>query len=163
MVSLCGQIWAEILSVLDIFSYLEKSWAIWKHACDKNWRHSEELCTQKPYWRNKIRCISKWFDNLSTELFKTISRSNKTTQGNITSLFIIMNKPFKVPSKDTLVRWVKQTLKDAGINMNIFSPHSTRSTSNNKAKTYVPLKTILETGEWRSNRTFARFYDKPIL
>ena len=81
LVSLRGQIWAEILSVLDILSYLEKSWAIRKHTCDKNWRHSEELWTQKPYWRNKIRCISKWFDNLSTELFKTISRSNKTTQG----------------------------------------------------------------------------------
>ena len=48
--------------------------------------------------------------------------------------------------KDTLVRWVKQTLKDASTNMNIFSPHSTRSASNCKAKTYVPLKTILETG-----------------
>ena len=57
-----------------------------------------------------------------------------------------MKKPFKVPLKDTLVRWVKQTLNDAGINMSIFSPHSTRSTSNSKAKTYVPLKTILETG-----------------
>ena len=31
--------------------------------------------------------------------------------------------------------------------MNIFSPHSTRSASNSKAKTYVPLKTILETGD----------------
>ena len=89
--------------------------------------------------------------------------ATKQHRGNITLLFIIMNKPFKVPSKDTLVRWVKQTLKDDGINMNIFSPHSTRSASDNKAKTYVPLKTVLETGEWRSNRTFARFYDKPIL
>ena len=30
--------------------------------------------------------------------------------------------------------------------MNIFSPHSTHSASNSKAKTYVTLKTILETG-----------------
>ena len=63
-----------------------------------------------------------------------------------TSSFITLNKPFKEPSKDTLVRWVKQTLKDAGINMNNFSWHSSCSTSNSKPKTYVPLKTILETG-----------------
>ena len=71
--------------------------------------------------------------------------------------------PFKMPSKDTLVRWVKETLKHAGINMSIFSPYSTRSASSSKAKTYLPLKTILEKGGWGSNRTFARFYDKPIL
>ena len=82
--------------------------------------------------------------------------------GNIISLFITLDKPFKAPSKDTLVRWVKQTLKNAGINMNIFSPHLTHSASNSKSKTYVSLKTILETG-WRSNRTFARFCDKLVL
>ena len=73
-------------------------------------------------------------------------QATKQHRGNITSLFITLNKPFKVPSKDALVRWVKQTLKGAGVNMYIFSPHSTRSVSNSKAKTYVPLKTILKTG-----------------
>ena len=68
----------------------------------------------------------------------------KQHRGYITSLFITMNKPFKVSSKDILIRWAKQTLKD--INKNIFSTHSTRSASNSKAKTYVPLKTILEAG-----------------
>ena len=71
--------------------------------------------------------------------------ATKQHRGNITFLFITRNKPFKVPSKDTLVTWVKQTLKDAGIKMNIFSPNSTRSACNSKAKTYVSFKTILET------------------
>ena len=90
---------------------------------------------------------------------KQYLEATKQHRGNSTSLFITLNKLFKVSSKDRLVRWVKQTIKDAGINMNIFSPHSTRSASNSKAKTYV----ILETGGWRRNRTFARFYDKPVL
>ena len=89
--------------------------------------------------------------------------ATKQRRYNITSLFIALNKPFKVPTKGTLVRWVKPTLKDACINMSIFSPHSTRSASNSKAKTHLPLKTIFETGGWKSNRTFARFCDKPIL
>ena len=47
-------------------------------------------------------------------------QATKQHRANITSLFITLNKPFKVPSNDTLVRWVKQRLKDAGTNMNIF-------------------------------------------
>ena len=35
--------------------------------------------------------------------------ATKQHRGNITSLFITLSKPFKVPSKDTLVGWVKQT------------------------------------------------------
>ena len=57
-----------------------------------------------------------------------------------------MNKPFQMPSKGKLVRWVKQTLKDSGINMSIFFPHSTRNASNSKTNTYIPLKTYLEIG-----------------
>ena len=53
---------------------------------------------------------------------KQYLEATKQHRGNITSLFITLNKLFKVSSKDRLVRWVKQTIKDAGINMNIFSP-----------------------------------------
>ena len=88
--------------------------------------------------------------------------ATKQHRGTITTLFITLNKPFKVPATET-VRWVKQTLTDAGINMSIFSSHSTSSASNSKGKTYVPLKTIFETGGWKGNKTFARFYDIPIL
>ena len=49
-----------------------------------------------------------------------------------------------------------------GINMNILSPHSTRSASKSKVKIYLPVKTILETRGWRRNRAFTKFYDKPI-
>ena len=62
-----------------------------------------------------------------------------------------------MPSKDTFVRWVRQILKDAGINMSIFLPNSTRSTSNSKANTYVPLKTILETGAGGATRRLQSF------
>ena len=29
-----------------------------ENVCDKNWRHSEDFWTLKPYWRNKIPLIS---------------------------------------------------------------------------------------------------------
>ena len=159
LVLLCGQRCGEILSVLDI----------------RNLDLSENMCvirigdilkTSGP--KNHIGEIK--FHSYPNDLticplncLRQYLEARKPHRGNITSLFTILNKPFKEQSKDTLVRWVKQTLKDAGINMNIFSPHSTRSASNCKEKISVPLKTILETVGWRSNRTFARFYNKPIL
>ena len=48
-------------------------------------------------------------------------------RGNITRLFITLTKPFKIASQDTLARWIKTTLQSAGIDMSIFTSHSTRS------------------------------------
>ena len=47
--------------------------------------------------------------------------------------------------------------------MNIFLPHSTRIASNSKTKTYVPLKTILETGGERATGTKTYVPLKTIL
>ena len=141
LVLLCGQRCGEILSVLDI----------------RNLDLSENMCvirigdilkTSGP--KNHIGEI-KFHSNPNDlticplNCLRQYLEATKQHRDNITSLFITLNKPFKVPSKDRPVRWVKQTLKDAAINMNIFSPHSTCSASNSKAKTFVPLKTILET------------------
>ena len=48
-------------------------------------------------------------------------------RGNITHLFITTTKPYEMASQDTLARWIKTTLQSAGIDMSIFTPHSTRS------------------------------------
>ena len=159
LVLLCGQRCGEILSVLDI-----RNLDLRENMCVI--RIGDILKTSGP--KNHIGKI-KFHSNPNDlticplNCLRQYLEATKQHRDNITSLFITLNKPFKVPSKDTLVRWVKQTLKDAGINMNIFSPHSTRSASNSKAKTSVLLKTILETGGWRRNRTFSRFYNKLIL
>ena len=64
---------------------------------------------------------------------------------------------------DTLSRWIKKTLRDSGIDMNIFSLHSTRSASTTFAKQYLPLETVLKTGGWSSMKTFALYYNKPVI
>ena len=48
-------------------------------------------------------------------------------RGNITRLFVTSTKSYKSASQDTLARWIKTTLQSAGIDMSIFTPHSTRS------------------------------------
>ena len=82
-------------------------------------------------------------------------------RGEIKSLFITKVRPFKPASKDTIAKWIRETLSNAGIDTSIFSPHSTRSAASSTAKRCrVPIDTILKPGGWRSMKTFGWFYDK---
>ena len=95
------------------------------------------------------------------KLFKKYIDATKSLRGSTTCLFITKSKPYRPASKDTLARWIKSVLHNAGIDMTIFTPHSTRSASTSKA-TKVSIETVLKTGGWRSMRTFANYYYKQI-
>ena len=82
----------------------------------------------------------------------------KPLRGVHTKIFLTLTKPYKPASADTLSRWIRA----AGVDMSIFSPHSTRSASTSFAKPRVPMDTILKTCGWRSMKTFAVYYDKPV-
>ncbi|XP_067668322.1 uncharacterized protein [Haliotis asinina] len=78
-------------------------------------------------------------------------------------LFISYARPFKAVSKDTVSRWIRQVLQSSGVDMTIFTPHSTRMASTSAAlRNFVPLHTILKTAGWSSSATFSKFYDKPV-
>ena len=80
-------------------------------------------------------------------------------------LLISFNKPYKGVSKDTLSRWIKSTLCEAGIDVAVFSAHSTRAASSSAAMKALqgrPIDAILRAGNWASAKTFARYYNKPI-
>ena len=54
-------------------------------------------------------------------------------------------------------------MAEAGVDVTTFKPHSTRAAAASKAKNAsVPLKEILDTAGWSSERTFDRFYNKPF-
>ena len=73
-------------------------------------------------------------------------------------------KPYKPVSRDTISRWVKAVLQCSGIDVTMFKPHGTRSASTSKAKLNdVPLSDILDKAGWKSESTFAKFYDKQIV
>ena len=99
---------------------------------------------------------------LTTVLMEYMARV-EDIRGHETRLFLTTKKPFKAASRPTVSRWVKQTLASAGVNMNIFTPHSTRSASTSTAMAAnVPISTILKTAGWSRQCTFAKFYNKPI-
>ena len=79
-------------------------------------------------------------------------------------LFISIVEPHKPISTSTLSRWVKTTLECAGIDISIFSSHSTRSASTSKAcQKGLSLAEINKAGDWSNSNTFRTFYKKPIL
>ncbi|XP_033758533.1 uncharacterized protein LOC117340863 [Pecten maximus] len=80
-----------------------------------------------------------------------------------TQLLISYQKPYKPVTRATISRWIKTVLSQAGIDMTIFTPHSTRSASTSAAlRTAVPLSTILKTAGWTNKCTFGTYYNKPV-
>lgn len=97
-----------------------------------------------------------------TTLREYLARANEL-RGQCKQVFISYLKPFRPVSRSTISRWVKVVMKEAGINVDKFKPHSPRSTSTSKASLCsVPLDQIMSAAGWSSATTFARFYNKPI-
>ena len=78
------------------------------------------------------------------------------------SLFIITQKPYSPASKSTIAGWLKFGLKLAGIDLTLFTPHSTRSASTSAVVNRVPIDTIIKTAGWSRDCTFRKFYKRPI-
>ena len=80
-------------------------------------------------------------------------------RGNTTTLFITTQEPYKAVSRDTLSRWIRDTLIAAAVDIDIFTPHSTRAAATSWAhKCKVPIDTILRTAGWSRQDTFTKYY-----
>ena len=53
-------------------------------------------------------------------------------------------------------------MAEAGVDVTTFKPHSTRAAASKAKHASVPVKEILDTAGWSSERTFDRFYNKPF-
>ncbi|CAH3175287.1 unnamed protein product [Porites lobata] len=99
----------------------------------------------------------------ATSTVKYLIRTSNL-RGSCSQLLICHCKPHGPASKDTISRWLKQVMLDAGINTSVFKPHSTRSAATSAAKSAdVPLDEIMTTAGWRSSSVFAVYYNKPLL
>ena len=97
-------------------------------------------------------------------LKKYSQRTENLRGGGAKGFFITTRAPYRPICRGTLSSWTKEGMSLAGVNTNIFTPHSTRAASTSKVKESgtVRLGTILKSAGWRNARTFARFYDKTI-
>ena len=81
-----------------------------------------------------------------------------------TSLLISTNRPHGHVSVATVGRWIKEQLSVAGIDTSTFSAHSTRGAAASKAAgAGIPIQTILDSGHWAKESTFARFYHREAV
>ena len=83
---------------------------------------------------------------------------------DVTPVFITYGKPHHPASKDSLARWIKDTLQCAGIDVDTFKPHSCRAASTSKASSVgVSIEDILRSGQWAKDSVFYKHYCKYII
>ena len=83
--------------------------------------------------------------------------------GTEQSLFISYKKPHERVTVQTIGRWIRYTLQEAGVDTSIYKAHSTRAAATSAAnRKGVPITQILSAAGWANERTFRRFYNKPL-
>ena len=118
--------------------------------------HQSELCFKS--YTNKSLCVRHY---LSQYRQRTEHLRGKE-EGGGTGFFVTSIPPHTPIKRGTLTSWAKTGLSLSGVDMERFTPHSTRSASTSKAKASVAISTIMKTAGWRNASTFARFYEKKI-
>lgn len=84
-------------------------------------------------------------------------------EGADPAVFATMRTPHVAASQETLSRYVRTTMAEAGIDMQQFTPYSCRHATTSAAlRKQVPIATILTAAGWASEGTFRRFYNRPI-
>ena len=94
--------------------------------------------------------------------FKMYVEKTKVLRDKYSKLFISLQKPHRPVTKSTLGRWIKVVLLFAGIDMTMYTPHSTRSAATSAAALKIPIDTVLKTAGWRKNCTFRKFYKREV-
>ena len=148
----------QTLACLDISEdYMKKfadyySFALTKHL--KQDRPGKNSGNIRLYKYNQVElCVSETL----TEYLSGTQSLRKSSQ-----LFVSYIKPYDKVSSATIGRWIQAVLAQAGIDINIYKAHSTRSASTTKAAKVLPINMLLDLAGWSQESTFRQFYDKPV-
>ena len=80
------------------------------------------------------------------------------------ALLISYQKPHASVTSETISRWIKRFLMISGVDINVFSAHSTRSSSTSAAAMAgCPIDEILRQVGWHRASTFGKFYHKETV
>ena len=118
--------------------------------------------TTKPGFRQSPIAFSEYPSNRKICIVTTITHYLEITKDlRITDQLIIS---YKAVTTSTISRWCKAILGKAGIDIEKYSSHSTRSASTSKAKIKgLSMSEINKAAGWKETSTFRRIYDKPIF
>ena len=122
--------------------------------------------TTKPGFHQSPIVFSEYPSNRKICIVTTITHYLEITKDLWTTdrLIISCTKPRKAVTTSTFSSWCKVILGKAGIDIEKYSLHSTRSASTSKAKIKgLSLSETNKAAGWKETSTFKRFYDKPIF
>ena len=78
-------------------------------------------------------------------------------------LFLTFRAPHKRATLNTISRWVKELLSEAGVDTGKYTAGSVRAASTSRGlKMGMPIDQVLKLGGWTRESTFQRFYSKTI-
>ena len=162
MIALSSASRASAIHHLDVSHILrtEGKFAFAFHKIHKSWKYGKappnlEFCK---YTEDRDLCV---VTTLNEYIKRTYQRRAEKRRSQLLLSFI---QPYVEVSSSTVSRWIKETLKLAGIDVFIFKGHSTREASPSKAsKAGLSLADILARGSWSSSSTWQRFYNKQIM
>ena len=94
-----------------------------------------------------------------------INRSKPWRESNHEKQLLLSSiRPHNAVVSCTISGWLKKTLKQGGINTDLFKVYSTRAASSSKASVDgAPSVEILKRGSWSHHSTWQRFYNKHII
>lgn len=94
-----------------------------------------------------------------------LSRTQPLRKNNCNELFIAIKKPHEAVTSQTISKWVKKCLGKSGIDISIFTSHSTRHAATSAAyKKGLDFDCIRRTAGWTErSQVFAKFYKRPIV
>ena len=128
--------------------------------CNKLLKHSRRSLHRNPvgflaFPDNKI------FSTVNM-LKEYLSRTKDIRSKNhFTELLISYQSPYRPVSKDTIRGWIKHIMEMTGINVEIFTPHSSRAASTSYVINQgVPIRAMLRAAGWSQESTFVKFYKK---
>ena len=125
-----------------------------------------QIKTAKPGFHPSPIVFSEYPSNRKICIVTTITHYLEITKDLWTTdrLIISCTKPRKAVTTSTFSSWCKVILGKAGIDIEKYSLHSTRSASTSKAKIKgLSLSETNKAAGWKETSTFKRFYDKPIF
>lgn len=91
-----------------------------------------------------------------------MTKQLRQEDGSYDYLFLTFKRPYRRATSQTISRWLKQVMKDSGIDVSIFSSHSTRHAASSKAlRQGLTVDSILKAVGWSAkSMTFAKHYNR---
>ena len=94
--------------------------------------------------------------------YEVVTRDHRSNLSEPNPLFLSYIRPFKPVTSQRIAHWIKNLLKEAGINTDIFKAHSVRGASATAALNKgVSQAEIPSTADWSRDYTFRKFYYRP--